>query len=78
MNNLVKYSQATRASVSITHDNHEVTCIIRDDGIGFDVSAKYNGNGLNNIRKRANEIDARLNIESENGKGTNIELSMKI
>ena len=78
MNNLVKYSRAQRASVLLTRNNREITCIIHDDGIGFDAMAKFNGNGLNNIRRRAKEIDARLNIESKKGNGTNIELIMNV
>jgi signal transduction histidine kinase len=42
--------------------------------MGFDTSKKYNGNGLTNIRKRAKEINAQLNIESGEGIGTNIQL----
>jgi two-component sensor histidine kinase len=78
MNNLVKYSHAQRASVLLTRNNREITCVIHDDGIGFDVSAKFNGNGLNNIRRRAKEIEARLNIESKKGMGTNIGLIMNV
>ena len=78
LNNLVKYSQATRASFILTHDDREVNIIIRDDGVGFDVSAKHNGNGLNNIRRRANEINARLNIESASGAGTTVELNLTV
>jgi signal transduction histidine kinase len=55
-----------------------VSFIIRDDGIGFDKSLRYNGNGLKNMKKRAEEIKARLEIESVVGQGTSIELNMKI
>ena len=78
MNNLVKYSEAMRASIMLTHENRQVVMIVRDDGVGFDVNAKYNGNGLNNIRKRAVEINAKVNIESHAGNGTTIELNVKV
>jgi len=78
LNNLVKYSRASRASVLLTCDERFVTCIIRDDGVGFDTSLQFNGNGLNNIRKRATEMNAQLHIESAIGKGTNIELNLKL
>jgi signal transduction histidine kinase len=78
LNNLVKYSNATRASVLVSHENKRVTFIIRDDGVGFDNRAAYNGNGLNNMRRRAKEINAVLNIESSIGKGTSIELSLAV
>jgi two-component sensor histidine kinase/streptogramin lyase len=78
LNNLVKYSHAARASVTLLHENRQVVLIVRDDGVGFDTSAKYNGNGLNNIRKRAGEINAVLNIESSAGEGTTVELNLKV
>ena len=74
LSNLVKYSNANRASVLLMHDGKQVTCIIHDDGIGFDTSEKYNGNGLINMKRRAKEINAQLHIESSTGNGTSIEL----
>jgi signal transduction histidine kinase/streptogramin lyase len=75
LNNLVKYSNAKRVLITLSHHSNTITLIIRDDGMGFDTSKKYNGNGLTNIRKRAKEINAQLNIESGEGIGTNIQLT---
>ena len=36
LNNLVKYSGADRASVLITNRNHQVSLLVRDNGVGFD------------------------------------------
>jgi len=77
LNNLVKYSRAARASVTLIHENRQVVLIVHDDGIGFDTTAKHNGNGLNNIRRRADEINARINIESSSGTGTTVELNLR-
>ena len=63
--------------ISLSHHANTITLLIRDDGIGFDTSKKYNGNGLTNIRKRAKEMNAQLKIESGEGMGTNIELIFK-
>jgi signal transduction histidine kinase len=52
--------------------------LVEDDGIGFDTSVKYNGNGLTNIRKRAKEMNAQLQIESGEAMGTNTELIFKL
>ena len=75
LNNLVKYSNAKRVQIVLTHQSNTITLIIRDDGVGFDPSKKYNGNGLTNIRKRAKEINAQLIIDSGEGIGTNIQLT---
>jgi ligand-binding sensor domain-containing protein/two-component sensor histidine kinase len=78
LNNLVKYSGSTRASVLVSCENKNVTFIIRDNGIGFDSSSTFNGNGINNMKRRAAEINAKLNIESIPGSGTSIELNLKV
>jgi signal transduction histidine kinase len=77
LNNLVKYSQATHASVLISREHSSISCVVRDNGIGFDTERDHAGNGLNNMKKRAKEIGANLSIESSVGKGTTIELNLK-
>jgi ligand-binding sensor domain-containing protein len=78
LNNLVKYSGATRASIQLYLENKNVTFILRDNGIGFDSNQIYSGNGINNMKRRAAEIKAELNIESAPGNGTSIELNLKV
>lgn len=78
LNNLVKYSNASRASVLVSHERGSITCIVRDDGVGFDSNKEYDGNGLTNMKKRAEEMGALLSIESIVSKGTTIELKLKL
>lgn len=77
LNNVIKYSEAKRSEIRLTHNNGTLRLLIRDDGIGFDPAVKYNGNGLNSIRKRAQEMHAKLNIQSGEGIGTSVELIVK-
>lgn len=77
LNNLVKYSQATRASITLKNENGSIKLSVRDNGIGFDVAQTSKGNGLLNMRARAQEMKAQLKIESEKGNGTNVELILK-
>ncbi|MBA3647206.1 MAG: hypothetical protein H0W62_01425 [Chitinophagales bacterium] len=74
INNLVKYSEASRASIILSALDHEIELLIRDNGIGFDVNNPARGNGLMNMDRRANEIKASLNVESTPTKGTTIQL----
>ena len=76
-NNLVKYSQADSAIFSITHSKNNLTMLIRDNGKGFDINRESQGNGLRNMKNRAEEIGAKFLIESEPGKGTTIQLLIK-
>jgi ligand-binding sensor domain-containing protein/two-component sensor histidine kinase len=78
LNNMIKYSNATKASIKMLHENKNMILIISDNGIGFDRSLSHNGNGLVNMAQRAEEIGAKINIESEQGVGTNIELNVKL
>ena len=49
---------------------------ISDNGKGFDLDKIKRGNGLNNLEKRAKEIGGQIDIKSEPGKGTCINLMM--
>jgi two-component sensor histidine kinase len=76
VNNLAKYSEATKAEVGFSIDNGRFSVIIADNGKGFDPVVTYTGNGIFNMKKRAEDIKARLQIESAPGKGTTIRLSL--
>ena len=58
--------------------DYEITLNIDDNGKGFDAQHANEGNGLINMRKRAEEINAQFEICSIQGKGTHIELKCKI
>jgi hypothetical protein len=45
---------------------------IADDGAGFDVDAVSSGRGLANLRARAGEVGAELEVESAPGRGTRL------
>lgn len=78
LNNLLKYSNATRASIKMLYINENLVLLISDNGVGFDSSVSYNGNGISNMIRRAEEIGGRIKIESAYGAGTNIELNVKL
>ena len=78
INNIVKYSNATRVNIQLSHTNNLIELLIRDNGVGFNPDHNTQGNGLNNIKRRSKEMNARLQIESEEGNGTSIKLTLKI
>lgn len=77
INNLVKYADATIVSIQLVNDGSLIKLNIRDNGKGFDISLPPEGNGLNNMKRRAKEMNADLKIESAIGTGTGIELILK-
>lgn len=78
VNNAVKYSQCRQISISFTRDLKSLSMTISDDGAGFDTKAKQMGNGLINMQRRADEINAALNISSYLQTGTSIRLTVPV
>jgi len=78
INNAAKYSNAASLFIATTLRNGIFCFSIKDDGNGFDVSAAVNGNGLENIRCRVSEIGGDLLLHSSPGKGTVVEVKVKI
>ncbi|MCB0730967.1 MAG: hypothetical protein KDC88_08040 [Ignavibacteriae bacterium] len=76
MNNSCKYSKADTAELSVKYVDGEINITFKDDGIGFDKSNIYSGNGLKNVRMRSDSINTDLLIESIPGK-TLFSLSFK-
>lgn len=64
--NTIKYSGGKNLYIDIKKDASHLRIIIRDDGKGFDVNnyTSKNGNGIKNMRFRAEEVKAKYNIES--------------
>ncbi len=80
LNNAHKYAQASHISINFKLIKQHFIFSIIDDGIGFNVENKKNGLhfGLLNMEKRANEIEGKLNMQSEKGIGTKIEVVLLI
>jgi signal transduction histidine kinase len=78
VNNAAKHAQATCVEVAVQKEKHVLHLSIADDGTGLSASAPATGgggNGLRNMRKRAQEMDAELRVESAPGQGTSILLT---
>jgi signal transduction histidine kinase len=84
VNNAMKYSGATEVIVRIRMPENQLTLEICDNGSGFDPVSQpgdnltLGGNGLRNMKIRAEEIRAGLKIDTRTGSGTRIVLSLKI
>ncbi len=78
VNNLVKYSKATEALVEVRYLEKEVVLLVKDNGKGFDPSTRGTGNGLQNMRQRAEKWNGQLQVESTPGKGSTVTLTMEV
>lgn len=78
LNNAVKYSGANTISIETDYNTDCFTLRITDSGAGFDREQTTVGNGLLNMEKRAREIDAKLDLLTRPGCGTEWKLQLKI
>lgn len=77
INNAVKYSGCENLYCSFKlpgGGENKLQLVIKDDGKGFLPAGVNHGNGLINMKARAEEINAALKIESAPGRGTTAEL----
>ncbi len=74
LNNAIKYAEAKKISVDIIKKNDNFLMVLKDDGKGFDQKTITYGNGLNNIKKRAQEAGMDIEIYSKPGSGTTVTL----
>ena len=81
LNNAYKYSGAKNVTVEISKTNYTLKLLVEDDGVGFNLNEdrlKTGGNGLKNMKARAEEIKALFNVTSVINEGVKIELAFNI
>ncbi len=83
LNNIIKYAACKTVTIGLYLYKERLTLSIKDDGTGFDMQQPVNsdrtgGNGLKNMKARAQQISGELAIHSAKGKGTEIMLSFVV
>lgn len=76
--NTVKYAEASQVEVRFGREDDYLVLILQDDGIGFDTTQTAAGNGLSNMRIRAEQCGGSLRLSSIPGKGTTVEVRLPI
>jgi signal transduction histidine kinase len=74
INNLVKYSEATQATLRFSYQKDQLKIVIEDNGRGFDVNQPSGRTGQTSMRQRASAMGGLLDIQSGLGQGTRLEL----
>jgi signal transduction histidine kinase len=72
LNNVAKYSGASRAQVRLAQTNGDLTFEVSDDGAGFDSGRTSYGTGLRGMADRVEAIGGVLEIRSAPGEGTSV------
>ncbi len=76
LNNTVKHADATKVLIQLTLERKKLYMAVKDNGMGFSETDENfrSGNGLRNIRQRAEHLGAELDVSSQEGEGTWIKL----
>lgn len=75
--NMYKHANAAALYFDYRYEGAALLLQLKDNGAGFDSNETSGGNGLDNIKKRAEKIGANLTIFSSE-KGTTIQLVIKL
>jgi len=76
--NAVRHGKPTIIWVHIAAKKDITELLIRDNGAGFDTLNKKPGHGLKNIRERTESIGGQYEMNSEEGKGTQIKVAIPL
>ena len=73
LNNALKYSKANQIGISLSYEGENgIIFKITDNGCGFEPGKAIHGHGLKNMLLRADEIKAKLNLQSILNEGTTV------
>jgi signal transduction histidine kinase len=73
--NSVRHADPRQIALSVEYETKRVRLAVEDDGRGFDAAQRTRGFGLRGMEKRARSIGAHLEVTSEPGKGTRVEVN---
>jgi signal transduction histidine kinase len=78
-NNSLKHSRSSFLATNISYTKEELLISIKDDGKGFDYDRNSKDySGLNNIKKRIESLNGRLDVHSKINLGTQISISIPL
>ena len=78
INNIAKYAVCKDVWIEMNMIHNKVMLHIKDNGRGFDMLSGSAGNGLFNMKKRAETLKGKLSVTSNIDKGTSVELSFEV
>ena len=78
INNIAKYAACKDVWIQMQMHHNEVMLQIKDNGNGFDIVNKKNGNGLINMQQRTNMLKGKLIVTSKINEGTLVELRFEV
>lgn len=76
LNNIIKHSGASEVRISLRIEPDSIRLVVEDNGRGFDAATlpEGKGNGLTNMKNRLQRLGGQVEVHSEPGKGTRVEI----
>ena len=67
VSNIVKHAKANHVSIQLIRDEKEISMMVEDNGVGFDVNKlnDFDGIGLKNIQSRIEFLNGRVDFDSK-------------
>jgi signal transduction histidine kinase len=78
VHNVIKHAQASEVVMRVDLTGNLLSIMVQDDGCGFEPTGHYDGNGLNNMKRRLEDIGGTSFIERQPGKGTTVHFQLVI
>lgn len=84
INNIIKHSEATKATISMMNKDDIFSLQVKDNGIGLGVVGlgdpvnTDHGNGMGNIKSRIEALNGSFTIDSEHKKGANFYIKIPL
>jgi len=80
INNIMKHSKASEASVMLLLTNNTLHITIKDNGVGFDTSkiSPSSGIGLSQIKARIENMEGAFDIDSKTNQGSSIIMQVPV
>lgn len=81
VNNIIKHAKASEISIQLIKHESELTILVEDNGVGFEVSKKLDGEGgigLRNIQSRVAFLNGEVIFDSFPNKGTTVTIEIPL
>jgi len=80
LNNIFKHAGASEVLVQVIREDNRIGVTVEDNGKGFDLKIldKNKNSGWANIRSRVNYLKGKLDILSEDHKGTSVNIEVYV
>ena len=78
LSNILKYAHASDVLIKISSIQDIIQLEVADNGVGFDVKARKQGIGLENIRRRVQMFDGKFELVSFPGEGCRLSIQVPL